>query len=408
MIEQLFVISGSSPVIFSIPVWANFEDPRSEMAKMFLAIPVLRPHMEAFKAHVAEHATFSEGMWTINRMTLARIGTQIDLATGPDIERLFTWERMKAHQANQPAREQRKDMDEFLDTLYQTGLPITREWLGILWNQICTHALDWLINKERPLDMYFVKLHNSPFRSDWKELLKKDVRGRRKFHASVLDLNLLVLSPSPEEHKRTRWIERWIEAEPTNLWRKNVTFVERQRCKAMRKQQYVNHVRASIWRFKETAIRLFRVWRRTPLRKHPADARCWQESGFRLVRPLPPPAVRPRPRPPVPPPVVVPAPEPKVEKAPEPKPVPEPKPALPKVPTFRPIAENLWNPWANLRRRYHATNENVRMSVLPPFEKRYPVQLLGKKRRPEPRVARPAKLIPRADFESANRGIVKP
>jgi hypothetical protein len=249
VIEEVWLIRGSAPVLWTIPFWINFEEERSETATMFSAIPLLRPHLEAVKTLLAEIATYDKAMWTINRMDIERIGARVDMTTGVEIEELFTWERRKSHQIDPAAREARKDIDEFLDSLYQTGLPISRDWLGVIYHQICTHALDWLINKERPLDLYFVKLHNCPFRMDWKEWMARLRRFRCKYGSKDLT-----------RRTETLRLERWIEVEPAKLWINQVKRVEDLRVQQVGWRKYATYVSRASARFDETSRRIYDRW----------------------------------------------------------------------------------------------------------------------------------------------------
>lgn len=41
----------------------------------------------------------------------------------------------------------------------------------VLFHWMNLHMLDWLLNKQKPVDLYFCKLHPFPFRRDWKNVI---------------------------------------------------------------------------------------------------------------------------------------------------------------------------------------------------------------------------------------------
>jgi hypothetical protein len=64
----------------------------------------------------------------------------------------------------------RSDVDDFLDSWQKRGLlPLDRSVLAAIYHDFCNHALDWLLNQDKPIDLYFIRLIPMPHRLDWKE-----------------------------------------------------------------------------------------------------------------------------------------------------------------------------------------------------------------------------------------------
>lgn len=412
VISQLWIVSGNQPCLFTIPCWVNFETEQSTSATMLYAIPLLGRHIIALKARLEGIAIEDKGMWHIERIALARIGKQVDVSLGIDKELLFTWEIQKDHQMLRPeVRAERKDIDDFLDTLYQTGLPVSREHLGVIYNQICTHALDWLVNKERALDLHFVKLHNCPYRPNWKHvlltrfprlgwLLTKSTPLKREmivnesgFGGELRCLDLVAM------HRGGLHIQRSIEAEPTSLWYKQTFKVERERLSLLGGVKYGKYVMGSISRWATCAIRIYTSWLNTLARKPAADAECGKDGQFRLVPNDETSLMLAIPRPSHPVPVVVPNHPPWVQGPSHPGVLYPKNGLLPEevsaVQFPFPIVRNA-GPKVRISRRGRKSQKPW-VLVPAPVEERHPLQLLGPEHGAEPGLADRVEQLPAED-----------
>lgn len=260
MSEELWIIKGRLPVLWTIPVYAQWES-KCE-ASVFPAIALLRSQERALNYLLSTHARKVKGMWLMTTTALEEVGRLADPGTDP--ESVFSWERprgvykpsywSRARLIGEPLRK------EFLDSLYQDGAGNSRDEVEHWWYIFCNYAFNWLINTEKPLDMYFVRLVPLPFRHEWVSILDSihaDKRQTEHFN----DPYMLGGSVG-------NVIRRTIDAELLPTWWKSVRRVERTRLSRLTSEQYAESVRASIMRAIPAARRLYRyhVAKKTALR----------------------------------------------------------------------------------------------------------------------------------------------
>jgi hypothetical protein len=72
-------------------------------------------------------------------------------------------------------------MREFIDSFCQLGFTSDPKRTATLWGALCNHMVDWLLDKNRVLDLGAIRLAAVPFRADWKNifLAKWIIRCRR-------------------------------------------------------------------------------------------------------------------------------------------------------------------------------------------------------------------------------------
>ena len=107
-----------------------------------------------------------EGWWLhINKLP----GKQINM---PDIdpEDLLIWnpvvEEHDGYEAENP--------DEFYVSFYlKTGNMVIEgpESIKMLFSWFASHMLNWLGNRHKPIDLWFIKLHPMPYRANWRQIL---------------------------------------------------------------------------------------------------------------------------------------------------------------------------------------------------------------------------------------------
>lgn len=287
MHEQLWNIRGRHPVLWTVPfyvVWRNEDE-----AEMFPAVPLLRIQQTAVDTLMSNNGHRANGIWYVQREDLEKIG---EITAGGDPEVYFSWERLKAAQQPQNQPQRNEEREAFLDALYQQGVGQSRDDVEFWWHQFCSHALDWLINKDKPIDMYFIRLIPAPFRLAWKdrvrkESIKKGWHGpRAKEHdlrkvPSVLEF---MSSPTLLGLSADGTIDRFIEVEHLPTWWRIVKRVERTRLGRLQPFRYAAYVAASVTRFRAVAARLYAAWL---AQKHQACATIvpgGQAGTFRLER----------------------------------------------------------------------------------------------------------------------------
>lgn len=390
-VEQLWVLQGTKPCGWTVPFYVHLLEDNIN-AMMFSAVFLLNRHkkvvgelLESFGAR--QH----NAQWLVTRVTLEAIGRKVELC---DPETLFSWQTSTRSApegvALAPANNAR---DEFLDGLFQSGLFKSREALGVIYHQICMHSLDWMINKEKPVDMYFMRLHNCPYRVNWKTvLLSRFARlGRllcptRGFKTTFIanesglmdELRCPDLLSMPYHEDSVR---RTIEVEMTLLWHKTVREVERRRFKMLGATRYAQYLAESIVRWADSAVAIYKSWLNLVARPSACNVDCGKNGEFRLAPNIPPQDVYRHTRKGVPVPVVVPNRFPTVTPSSQPEDIFPKNGALPdEMSPVRPSSPDVRDRRPDLYRGPKWGGAQPGMLVLPPAQDGAAGELLGEER----------------------------
>lgn len=383
----MWILRGGEPVLWTVPVYVKWIT--EEWGTLFYALPLLAKQQEAVDAVLAKFATPAKGMWEVRKIALERFAT---LSAGGDPQTFFSWERPRLVRQSQVAKEERKEITEFLDALYQAGVGKSREEVEYWWLQFCNHALDWLLNKEKPVDMYFLRLHNCPYRQNWRQAilsrfqkvgkLLAHSRGKdREFYAvrsgvtdELLCLDLLAM------HRTDGICYRHVEVEHRPRWWKAVLRVERERMVRLGYIGYASYFMASVRRRLATTIGIYVDWLAAIARPSAADVESGRQGEFRLVPNVPPSDLPHHWAKSEPVPIVVPNSLPKY--------LPPSKPAdlypahemLPKVPAVQPPTQDVRERRPDLHRPPDGVARKDGMLVLPAYQEPPSGQLLGVQR----------------------------
>lgn len=164
MDKELWVLSGRSPVLWTIPFYVAYDS--NGLAVMESAMSLTLRQREAVAERLSLIGERKDGFWHVKRTDLEQAGT---ITAGGDPELYFSWSLPRPQDEKpDPDKDQRS---EFLDALFMAGVGKSRGELEYYWNQFCRHMLDWLLNKQKPVDLYFLKLHPTPYRANWKQIL---------------------------------------------------------------------------------------------------------------------------------------------------------------------------------------------------------------------------------------------
>ena len=284
---ELWVVCGRDPVLFRIPyfvVWSQNE------ALMESALPLRRQEKLAVSRILALHGKPSKDQWIISRQMLEKIAEQ---TRGGDPDNYFAWNMPRP--AEQAHVEGRTERSEFIDSLYQSGVGKSPEELAYYWQEFCRHAAHWLINKEKPVDIFFVRLHNCPYRANWKVILtqrfrrlgqaishksgheREYVMDQSGFKEELLSLDLLAF------RRENQTCYRHVEVEHRKPWWKNVKKIELKRKMQLGPYGYADYFLESIARFIPTAIRLYTVWLAQIAKACVADCEGGHDGRIRFV-----------------------------------------------------------------------------------------------------------------------------
>ncbi len=291
MKEELWVIEGTIPVAWTVPVYAHFRDDLN--AVVMYACALLPSQKQWVDDHMREYAVEENALWIITRVALERMGHQVELCN-PEL--LFTWERDRNRpiEVGEPPPTT-SDREEFLNGLYMSGLFADRKQLDLIYYQFCLHSLGWMINREKPLDLYFAKLHNCPYRVNWKEsLLARFPRlGRLLCHRNKQGAEIVaneagmldeLRCPDLLAMRRTSpLVRRTIEVELTGLWHKTVARTEQRRWSQLGPLKYAEYFMHSVARWAQAATRCYVSWCNLIAMQSAASVECGEKGEFRFV-----------------------------------------------------------------------------------------------------------------------------
>lgn len=293
--EQLWVLYGVSPVSWTIPFYVNRDTDNPDIATMFSALPLRKMEEAAVEKLLAPFAVKAYGAWRIRPLDLDRVGKLVKGCTDP--ERLFSWHPPAPDTITvRDTPDVSLDRQEFLNGLYLTGMFASRAQLSVLWHQICQHMLDWLINRERPVDFYFFRIHNCPYDVEWKQKTAEHIKSHRAelermSHARRLDS----LRTDERFQQRLRkpglirltkqgdLVRRAIELEMAPLWHITVIKSEVARRQMLGQFGYGKYVTESVARFATRALECYAGWMR--LLGFPRTTRffCGPNGQFRIA-----------------------------------------------------------------------------------------------------------------------------
>lgn len=286
---ELWVINGRDPVLFRIPFWVVW---RESTAEMEAAVPLLRIQKEAI-VRILSLSALRMGQtnrWKITDHQLDKIATR---ATHPNPELSFSWGQPRPMEHRKI--EGKPERTEFLESLYAAGIGESPEQLAYFWTAFCNHAAQWMINKEKPVDMIFFRLYNSPYRRNWKLVLAQRfprlgtlITGKGKmesdyaidrsgFKEELLNLDLLAFN------RKDRTCYRHVEVEHTRKWWKIVHQAELQRLTRRGPYGYADYFMDSVRRFHQTAIRLYKAWLTQMARPCVADVEGGYDGSLRFM-----------------------------------------------------------------------------------------------------------------------------
>lgn len=255
--EELWRIRGSKPVLWTIPfyvVWQHRVEGTS-----FPAVPLLRIQQQAMEDRLKAFGRKVNGQWMLTRSALRELGERVEAGTDP--ETCLSWESPRLSQNPKFHPERRQERDAFLDALYQQGVGSSRDEVEHWWYVFCQHALDWLINKELPIDMYFASLVPLPFRNEWLELAgnrahetshHSNTLNKKEFFYRWARSNAL-LAGSPGH-----MIRRKVELEMLPLWWKTMKRVEEVRKSRLDDREYAQSILESVTKAIPRAYQIFR------------------------------------------------------------------------------------------------------------------------------------------------------
>lgn len=298
-VPELWVFRGKKPVEWTVPFYVVRRDDSDVM--LVNAVPLSGRQHAAVTEYLSDLGKGDgTGRWQLHPSLLAQVAQQLDNATPP--ETVVFWGDEGAPPKVVPKEAISTgdpEMDEFLQDMCERGMgpmPVLVQW----WLAFCQQAQHWLINKEKPVSMRFIKLHASPYRRNWMfvvlsrfprfwrsiTFLNKSARNmeleKSGFVDELLCLDLLAM------HKRTGLIYRYVEVEHTKQWYKEIRRVETERFRILGWIGYARHTMASVRRRLATSIRLYAGWLADLACPSAQDVECNALGEFRIAPHIPP------------------------------------------------------------------------------------------------------------------------
>lgn len=247
---QLWVVTGIDPVTWAVPFWAILK----RSAEVWPSMALSDYQRKIVFGKLGEKDRLPSGRWKLSISQLRRIAHPASQVAHP--EEHFVWERARRNILTEPAKRNRADRDEFLSLMYLRGIGKSEGELEYWLNAFCNAFLWHLINKETPIDLYFLKLHPSPFLDGWHTklcVITKEWRG----HA--------IRKPEVLHHPRLIAFDgkaclRGVELELTRTWFRLMRRVELDRVGMLQRTGYATEYRAWVERQTAELLRLHDQW----------------------------------------------------------------------------------------------------------------------------------------------------
>ncbi len=262
--HELWLICGREPVMFRIPYFVVWDDNKGKLVEAV----ILRPNERAAAGSILGlHGQFKDRHWWVSRDKLERIASK---TPGGDPESYLTWGQPRPE--DKRPNPEKLERNEFIESLYQAGVGKSVEELTYYWHEFCQHAAHWMINKEKPVDMYFIRLHNCPYRANWKTLLTQRfhklgpimhrksgpaldyVLHKSGFMEELLSLDLLAFC------RQKGTVYRTVEVEHRQTWWKLVRKAEATRLLRKGPYNYAEYFSDSIKRWIPGALKVYLSW----------------------------------------------------------------------------------------------------------------------------------------------------
>lgn len=165
--QEIWLVSGVKPVVWTQPVIVAWKT--NYRAYIRPACPSVPVRCAAALEHkLAQFCRRLGGNWLVDKGQLAANAKKLD---GVEPEDYFSW-ALATVKYDSISSLETELQSEFLDAFYQfSALGRSRGELSVLFQRLCEFMRDWFLNHEKTVDFRWFKLHPSPFRANWKQLL---------------------------------------------------------------------------------------------------------------------------------------------------------------------------------------------------------------------------------------------
>lgn len=158
--EPLWELKGPG---WSFPILVEWPE-TNDMAAITIhpEVPIIRKHKEAVISRLKEYGYELDGKFWVLGYKLNQIARQ---SIGAEPEDLVEWVSQPHLNSNTELSE---EMREFIDSFCRLGWSSHPGKMKVMFAALCKHMLDWILVKNRVLDLGFAELSAPPYTADWK------------------------------------------------------------------------------------------------------------------------------------------------------------------------------------------------------------------------------------------------
>ena len=298
--SELWTIAGNEPCHWRIPYVVRYQDAGEAEVEMSPAIQLLKRHERHAFDLIEHYGRPISGGWAIEPVYLEKIGTQIQNGEKLDqdgVEALFYWGRDRVEKEKLKAKKiGGKGIEELVDFAFAHGIGECREQVHYWFSQLVRVMIERLVNHELPVDLGFVRLHNSPYRVNWKSVIMSkfptlgrvltragttseqfEIADRAMFTDELLSLSLLMTSRHGGHCLRS------VEVEMRQEWWKIIGRAERDRKAKLGEFDYAKYFTHSMRAQLPTSVSLYVAYCAQVALDSAAHAEGEQLGAFKLV-----------------------------------------------------------------------------------------------------------------------------
>lgn len=288
-VSELWIVRGDRPVLWALPYRM---EPCGQGVRIWPAVPLREKEKSAATALLRPLGEPEGDDWLLTHFRLRKVAEKVP---DKEPEQYAIWHRPHMRQVKHWARSPgQAGIEDFTDALFMAGVGETREEVATWWYHFRNHMLDWLINKEREVDLGFVKLHQSARRLNW--LIQTHFCGRRQTvpltnQPKVLKNNQKfmdrVSGRSVVEVRTNGTVRRFIDVEHGKEWEALTKRVETTRLKLLKPRPYAKHTLAGLARGADVAAKLFAVFSARSVAPSAVFLPSFTKGGFLFMPPGP-------------------------------------------------------------------------------------------------------------------------
>jgi len=266
--KELWVLNGGD---WKLPVYVDPVYDREDNCCAFLtpAVSFLGSWYAAADKMIRPLSIDSGGKWLIPFHKLQEIATK---ANGVTPSYYVVWEREQLYPHNpiraravQP-KPNSDSTEDFMGFMADEHNLFSKEQLGLFFTALRECAMKWMIERNLPIDLGFVKLVPVPFRVNWKQMLDSWLTPsifRLPFaerEQAMMDHGFDEMLINPRLMAVDMKVPRWtIEVVPSKEWLQRSSYRENLQLKKYG-TSYVEHLRDVVYRMRRQLVDLYRLW----------------------------------------------------------------------------------------------------------------------------------------------------